>query len=47
MKEINGYLILSSLSAMSFHAQGAGFNCAKANTQIEKTICANAKLSDF
>ncbi len=47
MTTINRYLLVATLSMMSFHAQGAGFNCAKASTPIEKTICADAKLSDL
>lgn len=47
MTTINRYLLVVTLSAMSFHAQSAGFNCAKASTTIEKTICADAKLSEL
>lgn len=40
-------VILFSVMGMSMCSYGAGFNCAKAGTWVEKTICADAQLSQL
>lgn len=38
---------ISSLFAVSHSLSGAGFDCTKAGTVVEKTICSNQTLSDL
>lgn len=47
MTKINRHLILAGMLAVSLHSHGASFNCAKANTWTEKTICSDKQLSDL
>ena len=47
MNKPNPLLLLLSLYALTPPAHSASFDCAKASSPVEKTICADKQLSDL
>jgi uncharacterized protein len=47
MSGLNQYLITLCLLIVPVHLYGASFDCAKASTRTEKTICTDQQLSDL